>query len=117
MREFKECPGLRYANNFITDKEAHNALMLIDSLPWNMKLSRRTQHYGCEYVYAGKTPHYDEEPLTESKSETKTESLSSLSSSKTSILIYNNRPVPVDPRQYDANAFDSNVMSQDLKHQ
>jgi alkylated DNA repair dioxygenase AlkB len=43
--------GLIYIDDFITDIEENNLLTFINLQKWSDKLSRRTQHYGYEYVY------------------------------------------------------------------
>jgi alkylated DNA repair dioxygenase AlkB len=43
--------GLTYIKDFITEKEESELLDFINSMEWNNKLSRKTQHYGYKYNY------------------------------------------------------------------
>lgn len=43
--------GLIYEDDFINESEEKKLLEFINSQNWSNKLSRRTQHYGFEYVY------------------------------------------------------------------
>lgn len=46
-----EIKGLTYIDDYITAEEEKDFLKYINSQEWNNKLSRRTQHYGYEYIY------------------------------------------------------------------
>ena len=52
-----EVPGLILITDFIDEVSETTLLSLIDQQSWNTKLSRRTQHYGYEYNYSGRSVH------------------------------------------------------------
>jgi len=56
-------PGLCYTKNFITREEEASLVKDIDSLPWNLSLARRTQHYGKTYDYSARDTKADAPPI------------------------------------------------------
>ena len=55
--------GLGLMVNFMTIIEEQNLMVMIDKCPWNTALLRRTQHYGFEYNYAGKSASVLAQPI------------------------------------------------------
>ena len=52
-------PGLTVKEEYISEEEEKKLLDFLYAQEWSTKLSRRTQHYGYEYVY---TPPYNLQP-------------------------------------------------------
>ncbi len=48
-------PGLKYISEYISSEQERELADLIDSMPWNSELKRRTQHYGYKYDYKSKS--------------------------------------------------------------
>lgn len=44
--------GLTLRSDYVSAQEEKDLMEFIDSKPWNLQLSRRTQHYGFEYAYS-----------------------------------------------------------------
>ena len=51
--------GLRYVQDFISEKEQHRTLREIDKAPWQSDLKRRVQHYGWRYDYRSRVVSHD----------------------------------------------------------
>lgn len=48
-------PGLRYIPEYITLEQETLLIEIINSMPWDCQLKRRTQHYGYKYDYTSKS--------------------------------------------------------------
>lgn len=48
-------PGLQVISDFITRDEEIQLLKVVEKLPWDNSLIRRTQHYGHKYDYTSKS--------------------------------------------------------------
>lgn len=55
--------GLRMQYDWLSLEHEQDLLEEIDAQKWNTKISRRTQHYGREYVYSKKTTAGEAPPL------------------------------------------------------
>jgi alkylated DNA repair dioxygenase AlkB len=55
LASFRDIPGLYIHREFLPEGVQGELLAWIDTQAWSSTLSRRTQHYGYEYVYASKS--------------------------------------------------------------